>query len=499
MFEIFQHAKNRIKYGKREIFHKDSENCIQSFPLIHVENYKSPNVEISRFVKLSQTCQHDLSTDLHFYFFIVLFDFVKRQRNSVKHLESEHFMATERIYRTDQYKKSNHSSVTEVKTRNGFDIVACRESVFYPEGGGQPSDVGTITLGDAVYSVESAHDDGLFGTVWHYTNAPEGTFHAGDEVTLSIDWDIRFSHMQRHCGEHMLSGTMYNLFGGTNAGFHMGSDFITIDIDMGGRMLTGEEIILAEQKTNEAIRSGLPVTVTWFDDFESSLVMPVRKAVPHEGKVSVVTVGDVSDPYDCIACCGTHPASSYEVGLVSIYKHEPYKGMNRIYFDCGSKALDKLLRDSRTLTGIANKYSCGPQDLPARLASDEEKTSALKERLAALSAYVKDHELSLIQSELSGCGDPVYTYTSDVLSVDELLKLGFAAVNQTEGKLLLFMHPASHTVLLFSSGEAKCGQLVRKLAPELGGKGGGRDDNARALFADKAGMERFASELKNML
>jgi hypothetical protein len=99
--------------------------------------------------------------------------------------------------------------------------------------------------------------------------------------------------MQRHCGEHMLSGTMDSLFGGVNKGFHMGDEYITIDIDLGGRMLTDEELELAERTVNEAIWADLPVTVTWFDDYESSLALPVRKKVPHIGKVSVVTVGEI--------------------------------------------------------------------------------------------------------------------------------------------------------------------------------------------------------------
>ena len=110
----------------------------------------------------------------------------------------------------------NKAEITAVREINGFDTFTCTQSVFFPVGGGQPSDTGTVSLGDKVYEVVSASDNGLESDVWHLTDAPSGTFHTGDEVTLTIDWDVRFRNMQRHLGEHMLSGTMHTLFGGVN-------------------------------------------------------------------------------------------------------------------------------------------------------------------------------------------------------------------------------------------------------------------------------------------
>ena len=142
---------------------------------------------------------------------------------------------TQKIFYEDAYCREFDAAVvscTEHKDR--YEIILDR-TAFYPEGGGQPSDSGTVSRGEDLYEVTSAHDDSLEGAVWHYTDAPEGTFAPGDEVTLTIDWDKRFGNMQRHLGEHMLSGTMDSLFGGVNKGFHMGEDYVTIDIDLDGR------------------------------------------------------------------------------------------------------------------------------------------------------------------------------------------------------------------------------------------------------------------------
>ena len=422
-----------------------------------------------------------------------MFDFVKRVKHQ-KGLE----MVTERIYQRDRYAAENDAVVTAIREKNGMDVIACNASVFYPEGGGQPSDTGSVSITglQKVFGISRAFDESLTGDVWHITDAPAGTFSVGDKVTLSIDFDLRFRNMQRHCGEHMLSGTMDTLFGGVNKGFHMGDEYITIDIDLGGRMLTDEELDLAERTVNEAIWADLPVTVTWFDDYEASLSLPVRKQVPHDGRVSVVTVGDLNDPYDCIACCGTHPARSSEVGLLAIYKREPNKGMNRIYFDCGKAAFDKLSADSRTLAEAARRYSCSPADLPGRLDAEADSISALKARLAGMTAYIKDVEKEKILGSVQDAGAAGYVYSSEVLSADDLLKLGFSVINEVPGLFLIMRQPESHTCLLLSSSEErKCGAIVKAAAKGFNGKGGGRDDNARAIFPSTSDMDAFIGEI----
>lgn len=404
-------------------------------------------------------------------------------------------MAENRIYRTDPYRVSNTSKVIGITDKNGFSCIACEASVFFPEGGGQPSDTGTVSVDNCVFNVIAAYDDGLDSVVWHATDAPSGTFRIGDMVELTIDWDKRFCNMQRHCGEHMLSGTLHSLFGGVNRGFHMGEDYITIDIDMDGEMLTDDELDLAERTLNEAIWADLPVSITYFDDYESSLVMPVRKKVPHEGKVSVVTVGDLPDPYDCIACCGTHPSSSGQVGLVAIYKHEPNKGMNRIYFDCGIKAKEKLSSDYRLLTEIANRNSCSTQDILHKLDVEAENIASMKLQIAGMTAYIKESEKPAIVSGLQNA-EKNFTYTLDLIPVDDLLKLGFAVINEVPDRLLVLVHPSSCTVLLFSSSEEiNCGEIIKEKAPVFNGRGGGRNDNARAIFPTARNLNEFVASL----
>ena len=406
-------------------------------------------------------------------------------------------MASKRLYKGDFYLRNNNAKITEIANNDGCDAIICDQSVFFPEGGGQPSDIGTISKGEIVYNIISVEDNGLESDVIHLTDAPAGTFAVGDEVELTIDWDFRFKNMQRHLGEHMLSGTFHTLFGGVNKGFHMSDDYIAIDIDMNGEMLTDEDVDLAEKTVNDAIWADLPVQIEYFDNYDVSLVRPVRKAVPHDGEVSVVTVGDIEDPYDCIACCGTHPDSSSQVGLIAIYKHEPNKGMNRIYFDCGICAKEYLSKNYKLLTEIANRNSCSNEDLLHKLEANEAAVNGIKAQMSKMSAYIKDAEKAKI---LEAFGDKnSCIYELELLGVDDLLKLGFACMEVANNKFLILLHPEQKTALLFSSGSEKCGELVKSNASNFNGRGGGRDDNARAVFESEKDMLQFAENIIKMI
>ncbi|HHW95361.1 MAG TPA: alanyl-tRNA editing protein [Mogibacterium sp.] len=407
-------------------------------------------------------------------------------------------MATKRLYRQDAYLTQNTTTINSIEKTDGFDVIICNESVFFPEGGGQPCDVGTVSFGADIYNITDVYDKDLQGDVYHLTDAPEGTFSVGDEVCLSINWDNRFSNMQRHSGEHMFSGTFHTLFGGVNKGFHIGEDYVTMDIDLDGAILTDEEIDLAERTVNDAIWANLPIRISVFDSYEESLVMPVRKKVPHEGSVSIATVGDLPNPYDCIACCGTLPSYSAEIGILVVYKNESYKGMNRIYFDCGFKAKEKLTQDMKLLNSIANKYSCSTEDIIYKLDLIDEEISSLKVANAKLAAYIKDNEKNRILSEINTGDENIFIYSLSLLKTDDLLKLGFSVINETKNKLLLLIHPETLTCLIFSSGDIKCGRFIKENAPLYNGRGGGKDDHARAVFQNMTDMKAFADAISSM-
>ncbi len=224
-------------------------------------------------------------------------------------------MPAERIYRNDVYAAQTEAVVKEITDDPNGPRVILDRTVFCPEGGGQPSDTGMMNGLPVTYAFEKD------GEVIHCLDvsgeeARQAGITAGGNVRVSIDWGRRFEHMQRHAGEHLLSGMFHLLYGGENKGFHMGEDHITVDILLpkgpgAPGSVTMDMAMACEEKANEIIWRDIPITVSYFDDPAQAARMPLRKdltesivegAAAPGGTLSVVTIGDPADPADCVAC-----------------------------------------------------------------------------------------------------------------------------------------------------------------------------------------------------
>jgi alanyl-tRNA synthetase len=408
-------------------------------------------------------------------------------------------MTTQKVFHNNVYTKRTDAVITRTGTDKDRFFIVCDRTVFFPEGGGQPCDTGTVTSPSGeVYQVLDVHD-GKDGDVIHYVEAGADDLKPGDTVSLEIDWERRFENMQRHAGEHTLSGAIYSLTGGANKGFHMGSDFMTIDIDTGGTILTKEQLDAAEDLANRIVTEDVPIRVDWFKDAEAASSMPVRKQINISGRISVVTIGDPEHPYDCVACCGTHPSSSGQIGLIKIYKAEPNKGMTRIFFDCGRRALLRCRHDMDVLSDAADMLSSGTDDVIARLNKWKNEEAAVKANRSKLVSLLSSHEVKYVDKYLRE-GFPCAVREYDALEPNEILKIGFAAMEgKGPGYLFAAEHVPTHTVLLVSSGGFSCGDLVREHAADFDGRGGGRADNARAVFPDGEHAKGFIDVLRDLV
>ncbi len=411
-------------------------------------------------------------------------------------------MTTEKVFHSDQYLKTLEATITDIVISKERTEIITDRTIFFAEGGGQPGDRGTIHLSDdssKIVTIFDTHDSG--DAVAHYTN-DEVPFTVGDKITLELDWTFRFTNMQRHYGEHILSGAIYKLYKGSNKGFHMGKNYITIDIDLGGELMTEEMLSESELLANEAVWKNLPIQAHHFDSVEAANDMPLRKAVNEkvDGDVVVVTVGDPENPFDCCACCGTYPSFSGEVGVIKIFKAEPNKGMTRIYFECGRNALLHYRESHKLLTEVAEKFSSKPENLMHAIAKKDKEEAELKAERASLAEYVRNFEAEAIVRSLEAGMNFVYK-EYDNISPNDLQKLGFKALEMIDGEkpLLALANSPSHTLMLVSDGNHPCGTLVKEHAKNFGGKGGGRDDNARAQFDSKDGLESFVEVIKQNL
>lgn len=154
---------------------------------------------------------------------------------------------TDKLYEKNPYIREFDARVTECEAKGDIYRICLDRSAFFPEGGGQPGDRGW--LGDAVIS--DTHEKA--GKVWHYADRP---LEIGSEVRGRLDWAFRYSNMQNHAGEHIVSGLIHGKYGYDNVGFHMGSEAITLDIN---GELTEEQVREIEMKANQAIQENVPI------------------------------------------------------------------------------------------------------------------------------------------------------------------------------------------------------------------------------------------------
>ena len=439
-------------------------------------------------------------------------------------------MNTIKLFQQDVYMKECSAAVADViyeeqdaerhpglkwKKDGKNALIVLDQTVFFPIGGGQSCDTGTI----AGLEVTDVFDIGE--TIYHKVALPETCEGGADDakaalpetgstVLCAIDWPHRFDNMQRHCGEHILSGMFHKAYGGVNRGFHMGEEYMTVDIsledDPAYDSLTFDMCLHVEDMVNEAIWANLPVTTRRFATRAEAENLPLRKKLAIEKDISIVCVGDENDPSDCVACCGTHPATSGQVGLVKIYKVEKNKGMFRVYFDAGNRAMKDYNKKHDILTELGNKYSAGTDDLLKKIDAQEKKNENMRDQLHKLRQSVIDSYTASIIDEVLSSDDHVFSRSFDELKTDDLMHLGNSVMEKIPEEhhdLILLSSENENTVLLFSkgntdAGDPNCGALVKAHAPALGGKGGGKPANARAMFPSADAAKQFIDTIHNV-
>lgn len=247
---------------------------------------------------------------------------------------------TKKLYYENSYLKEIKSDVLDIIEKDGKIFAILDQTIFYPAGGGQPSDTGYL---DGAAVVDVTEKDGV---IYHeLSEMPKEVFGIS-----KLDFHTRFDHMQQHSGEHVLSGVILSLFGGANKGFHMGEKYVTIDIDM--KDMSEDMIEAAEKETNQHIYSNEKVEKI-FTDMDNLANYPIRKQISAQDDIRVIRMGQA----DCCACCGTHVDYLGEIGIVKVLKTEAYKGMTRIYFVCGQRALRDYTQKSDIVKNLKSMLS----------------------------------------------------------------------------------------------------------------------------------------------
>ena len=377
---------------------------------------------------------------------------------------------TRKLYYEDSHLERFESRVTGCeKSERGW-AVTLEATVFYPEGGGQACDLGTLN-GIAVTDVQEQGEE-----VVHYCATP---LTVGEAVEGVIDYSRRFDLMQQHTGEHIVSGIIHRRFGYHNVGFHMGEHLIEIDFD--GR-IPAEALSQIEREANEALWKNIPVKC-WYPSEEElpHVFYRTKKALPWP--VRVVEVPG----YDSCACCGTHLKTTGEVGIIKLFSETALRGGSRIEMACGARALEMLNRVYEQNTLVSQVFS-------AKIFETGAAAKRMNEMLAAGKFKVTALQRKLFRITAEG-----YAGREDVLHFEEDLEP--AAVRELADAIA---QHCSGTVAVFSgsdeTGYSYClvsrssdlRQLVKNMNQTLSGRGGGKPGIQQgSVHCNRKNIEEF--------
>lgn len=287
---------------------------------------------------------------------------------------------TEKLYELDSYIRSFTAVVEECRPHKDGYAVRLSRTAFFPEGGGQAADPGTLG-GLNVKDVQIVD-----GEIWHYVSAPLAV---GAQVEGVLDWETRFSRMRHHTAEHIVCSIAHCWHGMHNVGFHLGSEDVTLDLD---GELTREQIDAIEDEANRVVASNVAVTAT-IPAAEELAKATYRSKKELDGDVRLVTI----DGVDCCACCAPHVARTGEIGLIKLLDFIRYKGGVRIHLLCGEAALaDYRLRYAQSAE-ISAKLSVKQHDITIAVDRLMAERDSLKLALRAANRRIADMQVAAVE------------------------------------------------------------------------------------------------------
>ena len=372
-------------------------------------------------------------------------------------------MTTRKLYYEDAFLKEFRATVLSCEEEKGIYKVILDQTAFYPEGGGQPCDLGV--LGGA--KVTDVQENGE--NVVHFCDQPIcGT------VTGKIDWERRFDLMQQHTGEHVLSGVICKTYSANNVGFHIGNDTVTIDFDV---MIPQEDLEQLENTANRAIWENAPVLAT-YPSPEERQTIPYRSKKALDGAVRIVEVPG----FDCCACCGTHLQTAAQVGVIKILSMVKFHQGVRMEILCGRRAFAHYQKAWEQTRQVSAAFSAKPLEIGTAAQRMNEALAAEKFRATGLQKKL----LAQIAESYVNQTDAVY-FAED-LEPAQVRELADAIAAKVTGTAAVFC--GQSFCLVSRHGEVK--ELGKKLTEKFGGRGGGKPGIFQgSLQAEREEIEDF--------
>ncbi|RMH43073.1 MAG: alanyl-tRNA editing protein [Deltaproteobacteria bacterium] len=385
---------------------------------------------------------------------------------------------TERLYLADPWLWTFDATVVGHAQRRGRAAVVLDRTAFYPEGGGQLADRGTLG-GAAVVDVQV--DDG--GTIYHVIDGDPPPL--GARVRGEVDGRRRRAHMALHTGQHMLSRALVDVAAAPTVSSRLGEGGCTVDVAVS--RLADRDVAAAVERVHEVVDADVEVRA-WVPPPEELARLPLRRAPKVARDVRVVAIGD----FDVSPCGGTHCTRTGQVGVVCVDRVEAYKGMTRIHFDAGPRARDRIARHALALRAIGRALSCGPDevsDAVDRLRADlADARAALCDLRLRAAAEVAERLIAATPPP----GWVVAVVDGDVAAMRAIAK----RIADAGRACALAVVDGDGMRILAAAGEgiaADCGALIRAVCARAGGRGGGRPAHAEGrlpAIADWPGLVR---------
>ena len=366
---------------------------------------------------------------------------------------------TVKLYENNSYVKTFDAMVLTCEEKDDKYFITLDKTAFFPEGGGQAADKGKIS--DANVLDVQIKDE----IIYHFTDKP---LKVGEAVTGKIDWNTRFSRMQNHTGEHIVSGVIHNLYGYNNVGFHMNDRFITLDVD---GPLNEQDIAKIELKVNKVIYANKKINVI----YPSADELPnydYRSKLDITENVRLVEIEDT----DLCACCAPHVAFTGEVGIVKVISFIPYKKGTRIEMVAGLLAFQdySMLHNAnkQTMNLLCTKRE-GTFDMVQKIHKDLGDVKAENKKMLS--------ELALLKLEKTSIGNGVCAFIENG-TYDELRFCSNSLIKENEYCCVFSKTESNSYIYIVASENKNIKDLVLFLNSTFNGRGGGKDFYAQGTI-----------------
>jgi len=370
-------------------------------------------------------------------------------------------MLKDRLYYSNPYCESFTARVVnQSQDTEGNYYVVLDNTAFYPTGGGQPHDTGTLN-GIAVLNVEEVEDE-----IRHTLAESLGS---ATEVEGIIDWKRRFDHMQQHAGQHILSAAFVELFEFSTVSFHLGKDIVSIDLD--AENVSSKQLDAVEKLANDIISENRLIEIKWVTEDELHHY-PLRKQLAVTDEIRLVIIPD----FDYNGCGGTHPSTVGQVSALKILSTEKHRGKVRVHFVCGGRVLEQLERKNLELAETSRLLSAPDDGVADAVQKLLETNHSLEKSLAvAEEALLIFEAQALLSQQVQGVVKALFIDRT----VQQLQKLARLLVAETEEMIVLLVAESDNRLQFVAargaSVETSMKQVASAALPIINGKGGGND------------------------